>query len=1136
MTMKPSLFGKICVVACLLLFASATTLLFAQSVNVAQISGQVTDSTGAAIPGATVKMTETQRGVVHTTVTDGSGQYVLPGLPVGPYELQVKKDGFRTYVRPGIVLQVNDHVSLTAELQPGMVDQVVEVKGGAAMVQTEEASVSNVIESKEITELPLNGRYATQLVLTSGASMMAPGGDETGSKSFYSSVTISVAGGQANATNYLLDGGDNNDTFSNVNLPFPFPDALQEFSVETSSLPARNGLHPGGVVNLVTKSGTNALHGNVFEFYRGGAFNAKPMAFTPLGTRNDNLLRNQYGGTIGGKIISDKLFFFAGYQGTRQHFSAGSTTHTFTPAALTGDFTTLASAQCQSSGKAKALTGGFVGNKINPAFFDPAAQKLLTGGFIPVSSDPCGLLTFSIPLIDNEDFVVGKMDYVINSKHSLYGRYLIDDFRSPAPFDPKNLLLTQTPGNLERAQSFTLGDTFTFSPTLINSAHATLTRRRDNRGTDPNDINPTTLGSNMFVAIPNFLLLSVTNYFGVGCGTCAPGFFNVNTLSATDDIDWIWNKHHFAFGGVVIRTQNNTLTGFDENGTFTFAGTVTGDGLADFLLGRYNTSASNGFTQSRAQKVAYRETIPSLYAQDTFRINRRITLTAGMRWEPSLWPSDVFHRGSIFDLQKFANNQHSSVFPTAPAGMQFFGDTGVPAAFTNNHWLNFAPRVGLALDPLGNGKMSIRAGYGIFYDSSMVWYSQRLTSNPPVVNQIDLANGCGTFSNPWLNYNIATGCGSPGANQNPFPGGTVSFPGNSFWVSLPPEMHPMYMQQWNLSFQREFAREWVASVSYLGSKTLHVPLTYDFNSPQITPAACAAVGGCTTGNESARRFLTQLAGGAAGPQGAGSIGIFDLAFDAGYANYNGLLASLQHRFAKGISLQANYTFSKCLSEGDFNGDLRGTYFEIQNNPKADYGPCNFDIKHIYNTTLVAQSPFKQGMKGHLLGGWQFASTLRATTGWPINITDGADRSMTGEGMDRPNRVAGQPLYLRQWQANAAGTNWFYQWLNPAAFSLSPLAAGVFGNMARDTVYSPGIFNFDASISRRFKMTERAQLEARFEAFNALNHFNPSIGVPGTTTGFNANANFGRQSGASTPTFLPSPYDPRILQFSSKIYF
>jgi len=1132
--MRSTVLKVVCVLGSLLLLGAAV---FAQQVNVAQASGQVIDNTGAVIPGATVRMIETQRGVVHNATTDSDGRYVLPSLPVGAYRLEVQKESFKTYAQDGIVLQVNDHVTLNGILQTGTVSQVVEVNAGAAAVQTEGASVSNVIESKPISELPLNGRYATQLVITSGASMMAPGGDETGSKNFYSSVTISVAGGQANATNYLLDGGDNNDTFSNVNLPFPFPDALQEFSVETSSLPARNGLHPGGVVNLVTKSGSNSLHGDAFEFYRGGAFNAKPRAFTPAGTKRDNLLRNQFGGTLGGKIISDKLFFFAGYQGTRQHSSSPSTAHVFTQAALNGDFSQLESSGCVTGGR--TLNAPFVGNKINPTQFDPAAVKLASAGYVPISSDPCGLLNYTIPTIDNEDEIVGRMDYVLNQKHSLYGRYLIDDFRSPAPFSATNLLLTATPGNLERAQSFTLGDNYAFTSTLMNAFHFTFTRRRDNRGVDPSDINPTTLGSNMFVAIPNFLLMSVSSYFNIGCGTCAPGFFNVNTWTGADDVDWIRGRHHFAFGALAIRTQNNTLTGFDENGTFSFNGGFTKDSLADLLLGRYSGSGGLGFTQSRAQKVAYRENIPSFYGQDTIRVTPKLTVTAGLRWEPSLFPSDVFHRGSIFNLQDFLNNKHSTVFPNAPAGMQFFGDPGVPAAFTSNHLLNLAPRIGVAFDPSGSGKASIRAGYGLFYDSSMVWYSQRLTSNPPVVNQIDLQNGCGTFSNPWQNYSIASGCGSTGANQNPFPGGTISFPGNSFWVSLPPELKPMYMQQWNLSVQSLLGQSWVVSLSYLGSKSLHVPLSYDFNASQITASACAAVtGGCTTGNENLRRRLALLAGGPAGPQSAGAIGGLDLAYDEGYANYNGFLASLQHRFAKGLSLQTNYTFSKCMSMGDFNGDLRGTYFQNQDNPKADYGPCNFDIKHIFNTTVVAESPFKSGsMRSALLGGWQLSSTIRATTGWPINVTDGSDISLTGEGMDRPNLVPGQPLYLKQWiSCGSNNANSCYAWLNPAAFSVPKAAPGAFGNLGRDYVYSPGVFNFDAAISRRFTIHEQKQFELRFEAFNAINHFNASIGGPGTTAGLNNAKTFGQQTAASTPGFLPSVYDPRILQFSTKLYW
>ena len=1129
---------KICYLIALLLAMAcfSRSLVGAQQVNVAQVSGRVTDGTGAAVAGAAVKMLETQRNIGHMATTDEQGQYLLPGLPVGSYQLEVKKDGFKTYSQTGILLHVDDHVTLNAVLVVGSLSETVEVKAAAALIQTENASVSNVVDSQRISELPLNGRYVTQLVLISGASMSAPGGDETGSKNFYSSVTISVAGGQANGTNYLLDGGDNNDTFSNVNLPFPFPDALQEFSVETSSLPARNGLHPGGVVNLVTKSGTNSFHGSAFEFYRDGAFNAAPHSFLTAsgGSVPDNLLRNQFGGVVGGKIIKDKLFFFAGYQGTRQHSASSASTHTATAAALAGDFTTLASPGCTGTTTGKTLKAPFVGNQVNPSSFDPVAVKLFSGGYVPISTDPCGLLKYVLPAIDNENQEIGRIDYVFSARHNLYGRYFIDDFQAPPPFDIHNLILTQTPGNWERAQSLTIGDSYSISSSLVNSFHATASRRRDNRGVNPNDINPTTLGSNMYVAIPNFLLTSISGYFGLGCGTCAPGHFNVNSWTEADDLDWIRGRHHFAFGGLLIRTQNNTLTGFDENGTFTWNGTFTGDGLADFLVGKYSA-----FTQSRAQQVAYRSTIPSFYGQDTIRLGPKLTLTAGLRWEPTLWPSDLFRRGSIFDMNAFLQNQHSTVYANAPAGMLFFGDPGVPAAFTNNHLMNFAPRFGIAWDPSGNGKQSIRAGYGIFYDSAMVWYSQRLTSNPPVVNQIDNSSGCGTFSNPWLNYSNATGCGSANSNQNPFPASGAIFPGGSFWVSFPPDMRPMYMQQWNLSWERQFFGNWAFSLSYLGNRSVHIPLSYDFNAPQVTAAACvAAPGGTCQGNaanETSRRFLTLIAGGASAPQNPGEIGALDLAFDSGFSTYHALLASLNHRFGKGFSLNTNYTFSKCMSIGDFNGDLRGTYFQIQNNPRADYAVCNFNITHIFNATMVADSPFHgRGALRWFLGGWQLAPGIRAQSGWPIDVRTGTDTSATGEGNDRPNIVPGQPLYINQWQpCNTTGTTQCYVVFNKAAFAAP--AIGTFGNVGRDFLRSPGTFNIDMAITRIFPIREQKQIEFRFEAFNAINHFNPSIGGPGATAGINS-SNFGRQSGASTPGFVPSAFDPRILQFGFKLHF
>jgi hypothetical protein len=293
----------------------------AQAVAIAQVSGNVTDQSGSAIPNAQVTMTETDKQAVHTAITNPQGQYVLPSLPVGPYRLEVSANGFKNYVQTGIELQVNQNIQVNVSMQVGSISEKVEVSATASMVETKENSISSVIDQQRISELPLNGRQATQLIMTLGAAAYGDGGD-TGSKTFYSSTRISVAGGQSNGTAYLLDGGDNTDAMSNVNLPFPFPDALQEFSVETSAVSSRFGIHPGATVNVVTKSGSNAFHGDLFEYLRNYHMNARNF----FATSRDSLKRNQFGGTAGGKIMRDKLFYFGGYQGTINRSNPPSST------------------------------------------------------------------------------------------------------------------------------------------------------------------------------------------------------------------------------------------------------------------------------------------------------------------------------------------------------------------------------------------------------------------------------------------------------------------------------------------------------------------------------------------------------------------------------------------------------------------------------------------------------------------------------------------------------------------------------------------------------------------------------------------------------------------------------------------
>src|ERR1017187_3294377 len=581
-----------------LIFLSASAI-FGQAVAIGSVSGTVSDQSGSSVPNATVKMTENERGTVHTGTTDAEGHYTFNNLPVGPYRLEVSANGFKGYAQTGIILQVAENLTQNVALQVGALTETVEVQAGASMVETRDSSISQVIEQQRIVDLPLNGRNLTSLltlsgVATAGGDMTLNGGDLTGSKNIQGtsggSAQISIAGGSANGVNYLLDGGDNNDAFSNVNLPIPFPDAVQEFSVQTSGLPAQYGLHPGGVVNIVTRSGSNSLHGDVFEFLRNGDLNGRQEG-TPL---RDTLKRSQFGATAGGRIVKDKLFFFGGYQGTRQRSDpAAQTAYTPTAATLNGDFSVADGAKanggCLSAQRNLKDPKGvlYPGNKIPVNTFDAAGLKLAST-YIPQSADPCGKTYYGYLANNPDDQWIGRVDYNISSKQAFFGRYFIYDYKALSLFDGKNALTTGSPGNEQRSQTMTIGDTYTISAAAVNSFHATFDRRRNNRASAANLFSPVDLGVNMFINYPHYTQLSVSNYtgggFNVGCGTCAFANFNINTYQVADDFTIIRGRHQIAFGFDGRKDQFNSFNHQQANGQFTFNGATSGDGLADLLI------------------------------------------------------------------------------------------------------------------------------------------------------------------------------------------------------------------------------------------------------------------------------------------------------------------------------------------------------------------------------------------------------------------------------------------------------------------------------------------------------------------------------------------------------------------------
>ncbi len=1072
----------------------------AQAVSNASVTGRVVDEQGAVLPGTSIRLTGTETGLVYNAAANGEGLYTIPSVPIGAYKLEATAPGFQTWSQSGITLRVGDNVQINIEMKVGAVTERVEVSASAALLETQQNTISQVVDQRRIIELPLNGRDPTELITISGAALNKSDGTNTGSKSLYNSQSISIAGSAGNTTNYLLDGGDNNDAFTNVNMPLPFPDALAEFSVETSTLPARYGIHPGGVVNAVTKSGSNHWHGSVFEFIRNGSVNAINY-FAP---RQDSLKRNQFGGTFGGKIIRDKLFFFGGYQGsTIRQDPSSSTAFVPTAAALAGDFSQLDGPGCQAKGVARPIVDPTTGQtittfRIDPSRFDPASVALAK--YLPRTSDPCGRVSYGIPVQSNDHMYIARIDWNISGKHILYGRYLRDDYTLKAFWDPQDILVTSTTGNVEHAQTFVLGDTYTFSPTTVNSFHFTVGRRTNDRGTNPNGINAAKLGvQNLYHGTDNFLQLSVTNGgFNVGCGTCALGSFPVTSFQTADDVDILVGKHQLAFGVDFLRTRDGQNNHYQDNGVFNFSGQYSNDPLLDFLLGKMNS-----FSQSGPQLNDLQQTIFQLYVQDTYHLSSKLVVNAGLRWEPLLPEYDHFNRGSTFSRAAFDAGQVSQVYVNAPAGSLFYGDPGISKSFTAKRLNNFSPRLGLVYNPDGGGKTTIRVGGAYLYDSPGTFIPYRMVAqNPPYGPQVTNTNGPYQFSDPWATV--------PGGNPFPLPapGKNVSFPLANAEVFLPPNVHSPTVAQWNVSVQHRFGSNWVFSTSYLGNKSSHLWLGNETNPAFYIPGNCGNNPCSTTGNTQSRRVLT-LANPAVGKYYSQMV----IADDGANSNYNGWLTSMEHRFAQNYTMLVNYTWSKCLGIGSVTS-LSGGLYQNPYNRNGEYAPCTYDVPHLFNASFVYLSKFGRGGRlGGLLNNWNIAPLVRYQSGLPVNPTTGKDNSLTGVGNDRPNVISTETY-------TGAAHGLVYQYLNPNAFAAN--AIGTFGNAGHNSLRGPGYFDIDMAVSRNLGLTEHLTLQPRAEAFNLFNH--PNFNGPNANV---SSSSFGR---------ILTARDPRILQGSLKLTF
>jgi hypothetical protein len=1171
-----------------LFFALLLGPLLSHAQGLGSIAGRVLDPNGAPVTSARVVVMQEGTGFSRTATADTDGLYVLPSLEPATYIISVDAPGFSTSKQNGIVLLADQTLTVNIGLKLGSTTEVVTVTSNALQVDTSTSTLKQVIEQERISELPLNGRNAAQLTLLVPGAVNAPNGgaDQGATKTFPSAVTYSANGSRQNTISYQLDGGNYVDEYTNVNQPFPFPDALQEFSVQTSNYSAEYGENAGGVVNVITKSGTNSFHGDAFEFVRNPYFNAQNFFATP--TTPDRVKRNQYGGTFGGPVIRDKTFFFLGYQRTAfRNLVLGS------------------SKTVGQSDISKFLAGG---GKIDPAVatvlgIDPttgaylgSSAKFSLAGPIPAGSNPT--IPFSKPDIENYDSGMGRLDHAIGQRDRITGRYEFDRFTKAAVFEPLELVAYTDATFSIVAQNALVHETHIFSPRLVNDFRMSYSREVSTRGPSPQAVDLTGFG----VALPFEPTPSAIQGIGVqggfNIGDNPSGVFTRNNFTYADDVSWERGKHDFHFGGIIEWSQVDLNNQFNQPGIVNFCTQDTylkqAPGLPtyqNFLAGNMcdGGPAGNGyaFQQGAGEFKANRDKFPGVYVQDNYRVNRRLTLNLGLRYEPALPWSDNGHRWAQVNLAAMAADVRSNVYPNAPPGILYSGQNGIPSdpGMPNNalnpNWKGVMPRLGFAYDVFGDGKTSLRGGGGIFYDSrAMGMLSNRYVDEWPFSPQFILstagnsaptpASTAGSFSDPLCTLpstQAALNCtGAQAASYpkfpSPFPAPNnfaYSPPFNQIAVTYDPSgtYHVPTVYEWNLTVERELPSSILLRVAYVGSRSLRILETQDYNAG----ACCTTTGKANTG---AANLLVAAASGGAFKTNTFSTVQADIT-DIN-ANYHSLQVSGEKRMSHGLTVLANYTYSKSMDDLPFGEGVAGFdtgYSALplsnQNRHRFDYGPSSFDHTHVFSGSYVWQLPsLSQANRvvRHVLGDWQVGGIVSAATGRPITVLQGTEISGTGIGNDRGTYCTGKGAAGDACQAGitaygnnscAGATATCVSWLNAAAFEPTKVGGannatifGTFGDIGKNALRLPGTFNWDMQLSKYINFTERWKLQLRAEYFNIFNHpnFAPESTSTGTVNGTDQISAFDKLNGNSTfGTFRAGQAaDPRVAQLAVKLFF
>lgn len=1042
----------------------------------ASLVGTIADPTGAAVAGARVEAHNTDTSETRRATSGIKGEFAVTNLPPGTYEITVVKEGFRTIRRPGVQLQMEQAARLEFRLEVGAVNQSVEVTGSIPLLNTENPVKGEVMAAREIVEMPLDGRDISDLAyLTPGVTPAPSGG--TGSP-------FNINGARADNTNFVLDGfNDQNPRAASMKVA-PSLEAIDEFKMQTTGYSAEYGRLAGGVMNMVLKTGTNQLHGSLFEFVRNDLFDAR----NTFEDAKSPLRRNQFGGTLSGPVVLPKVyngrnrtFFLFSWESYRQRVGDVQLSIVPTAEQRGGDFSAfgplkdpMATGTCTTSNR----TACFPGNQIPASRISPVAAAAMK--FYPLPNRPGQKNNYIAVASDSSDRDqdVIKFDQHFTDNNTISFRWLKSYSNTTYPYGGGSALGTF--GYTQDNPQTLTGVTFThlFSPRLVNEARAGFSRTYVgqvgyNAGIDynakfglPGPTAPSLIG---------FPKLVVTNYAQLGDNSALPVQFTVNNYQYTDTLSWVKGAHLFRFGFDWLRTQFFQPYFNNNRGTFNFNGKWTNDAFADFLLGDLNqTSRQVGTEPNYLFSSSY-----SAFAQDDWRVSSRLTLNLGLRYELPTPPVEKYGRMTNFlpELGVLALSDDKTIRGTGvtftdPSKVATAARLGLPNSLIYTRYDDIAPRVGFAWRPFGGNRTVIRSGYGIYYGGALMNPVRQQLANvfPFTVSQ--------TFNRNAANPNFLT-------IANPFPtaaslaGSVNNVAGFELHAKTPSQ------QSWNFTIEREIGLQSAVEIGYVGSKGSHLGRSYDLNQPIRTPAATLY------------------------PYPAfGTMSYFG--FNAN-SIYNAGSVTFRRRLAQGFFYRASYTYAKSIDDASqLSGNADGDIPAPQNvrNLHQDRGRSAWDVGHAFTMA------FSYAVSQHhtlLLRGWQIAGTGRASTGQPFTPQISGANLALGEA-NRPDRITQGTL------ADPTPEMWF----DVGAFPPVPDGTYRFGDSGRNVLDGPGLISINTSLMRNFAIQERARLQFRWEVFNVFNHAN--YGLP--------NVNVNAPNGGTIST----AGDGRLMQFALRFSF